>query len=314
MRFSFLLLLLVLFSCKGHTDDPEPGRARGTKYTITVDGLEREYILYKPDLETVPANGIPLVIALHGGNGTAAGTEWATNFSTFARTAGWMVLYPQGIKKSYAFAGVPSGNDPDQAHDDVRFVQALIDKLIAEENADPKHIHLYGISRGGMFAFHLASKLRQPVNAIVSNIGILLEASFQDYQLPEPVSLMMINGVEDPLVPYAGDPGDVNDPADGGLGVEETCEFFAQHNGCPATFTATAMPNPNSKDQCQATQYSSAPCTNNREVVYIKVEGGGHVVPGGNQYLPKSVIGRACKDFNGYEESWSFMRRQSRLP
>jgi hypothetical protein len=40
----------------------------------------------------------------------------------------------------------------------------------------------------------------------------------------------------------------------------------------------------------------------------VKVEGVGHVVPGGGQYLPKSVIGPACNDFHHAEVMWQFFR------
>jgi polyhydroxybutyrate depolymerase len=48
------------------------------------------------------------------------------------------------------------------------------------------------------------------------------------------------------------------------------------------------------------------------EVILYVVDGGGHTWPGGLQYLPKSLIGKTCRDIDANEIIWSFFKEHSR--
>ena len=50
---------------------------------------------------------------------------------------------------------------------------------------------------------------------------------------------------------------------------------------------------------------------NGTEVVLITVTGGGHTWPGGPQYLPVSVVGPVCQDFDAGELIWQFFARHA---
>jgi polyhydroxybutyrate depolymerase len=40
----------------------------------------------------------------------------------------------------------------------------------------------------------------------------------------------------------------------------------------------------------------------------VKIVHGGHALPGGSQYLPRFIIGKACQDFEGNKMIWEFFK------
>jgi polyhydroxybutyrate depolymerase len=49
-------------------------------------------------------------------------------------------------------------------------------------------------------------------------------------------------------------------------------------------------------------------CKEGVDVILYAIKGGGHTWPGGFQYLPESIIGKTCKDFNASEIIWQFFK------
>ena len=47
-------------------------------------------------------------------------------------------------------------------------------------------------------------------------------------------------------------------------------------------------------------------------VALYKVKGGGHNIPGGVQYLPERLIGKANRDIGGMDTLWTFFRDHAR--
>jgi len=43
-----------------------------------------------------------------------------------------------------------------------------------------------------------------------------------------------------------------------------------------------------------------------------RVDGGGHTIPGGTQYLPKRIIGPLCRDDDGIRVIWEFFEDKVR--
>jgi polyhydroxybutyrate depolymerase len=48
------------------------------------------------------------------------------------------------------------------------------------------------------------------------------------------------------------------------------------------------------------------------EVLLYVEEGAGHTWPGGWQYLPKSLIGTVCRDFDATQAIWGFFKTDPR--
>ena len=72
------------------------------KDTIIYDNYERSWLTHLPQNYSTEKS-YPLVIALHGGEGTAKQLMHNTRkrFNKLTNTEGFIVVYPQGVKKSW---------------------------------------------------------------------------------------------------------------------------------------------------------------------------------------------------------------------
>lgn len=272
---------------------------------INVSGEVREYIVH------IPANfkkhsKCALVLAFHGGGGTAKNSLSFFGLNPVADTAGFIVVYPNGIKKGWN-DGRPIKN---HTQDDIGFIRQLIDQLGKDYPIDPNKVFATGISNGGFFSFALGLHLSEKIRAIAPVCATIPTDIFNGYSPAIPLGLLLINGTEDPLVPYHG--GKV-----GGKwlnrgqcsSTEETLKKFVDINSCSTRLsTETTFPNKDPNDKCLATRISYV-CATRNQVQLIRIEGGGHTWPGGKQYLGKKLVGRVCRDFSAAAEIWSFFRQ-----
>jgi polyhydroxybutyrate depolymerase len=58
---------------------------------------------------------------------------------------------------------------------------------------------------------------------------------------------------------------------------------------------------PDARDGTVVHRYESTKCADNTEVVFYKIDSGGHTWPGGKQYLPAAVIGPTTRALDGSE-------------
>jgi hypothetical protein len=91
---------------------------------ITVDGIEREYIFYRPASALAYC---PLVYVCHGYTGSAQGIMDYSGFNALAEIFGFAVCYPQGIDDSFgnAFWNVDYDFQNNETVDDVAYLQTL---------------------------------------------------------------------------------------------------------------------------------------------------------------------------------------------
>ena len=175
----------------------------GQRRSIIINGIKREYIIYKPS-SLLPGVKYPVVLDFHGGGGNAESTEKVFGFDNIASIKKFMVVYPEGINKGWN----DGRKDGKQQHtaDDVGFISQLTEKLTKEENADPARIYAAGISNGAFFSIYLAEKLPGKFKAIAAVCGNILEDNKDSFALHKAVSLLLINGTGDPIVKYEGGP------------------------------------------------------------------------------------------------------------
>jgi polyhydroxybutyrate depolymerase len=279
----------------------------GDKRTIHVNGVEREYIIYKPS-SLLPGTKYPVVIDFHGGGGNAASTEKSFGFDKIADIKKFIVIYPEGLNKGWN----DGRKDLNTKHtaDDVSFVSQLIDKLIQEESADPARIYAAGISNGAFFSIYLACKLPGKLNSVAAVCGNILEDNKDSFSLRKPISLLLINGTGDPLVKYDGGPI-LSERAKRGssTSTDFTISKWLHADKISASPVIEIIPDNNRNDGCTATKYTYAGGVDSTSVVLIKIENGGHTWPGGKQYLPKFIIGKVCRDFDASEVIWDFFEK-----
>ena len=305
---SFGSIVLPLLACA----------AGYSRETIEYDGIERTYFVYLPPDFSKDA-GHPLLIVLHGGGGRAETIDGATNntLSIVAAERGVVMIAPQGVNKQWndgreeVFRGWHKRR---LRQDDVGFISLLIDTMQRLYGIDSRRVYATGISNGGFMSIRLAMDLSHKIAAVAPVTAQISEALRGRYP-DQPISIMIINGTADPLVPY-----------DGGfvrvfkftrhrgkiLSTKQTIEIFCRHNGCNQQPEIRKIPDNDPNDGASATEYYYTNGKKNTEVVLVRVDGGGHTWPGGTQYLSKKFIGGVCNDFNASEMILDFLLRHSR--
>lgn len=289
-----------------------PARAEGASVdqAIDVGGLRRTFVLHVPS--PLPANAaVPLVLVLHGGGGAGRQIERATRFSDLADRYGFIAVYPDGIDNSWNDGrGDPKIGAQRENIDDVAFISALITSLAQRYRIDSKRVYATGISNGGFMSQLLAARLSSRIVAIApvaAGLGPAVAASLRPEQ---PVSVLMINGTADPLVPFAGGPVARNRGAT--IGTLEIVQKWVTVNRCAAEPATTYLPDiaPSDRTRVKVTAYSG--CSQRTEVILYTIEGGGHTWPGGSQYLPRVLIGPVSRDLNASEVIWTFFASHPR--
>jgi polyhydroxybutyrate depolymerase len=221
---------------------------------------------------------------------------------------GVLVAAPDGYRRSWADARgtTPASKD---GIDDVRFLSQLIDELIAKHHADPTHVYVMGMSNGGMMALTLACQLSDRLAGVVSVTGLMPPSLEKECQPSKPISVALIHGTKDPVVPYSGGPV----TSDGGpvLSADASAQFWARVNGCEPP-TRTAVPDADPADGTTTALHAWNRCRNGVEVRLYSVEGGGHTWPEGKQYLGKWIIGQTSRDFSATDEAWRFLQSHRR--
>lgn len=293
-----------------------------TRHTLQHDDRVREYLLYDPRAGAAKAGKRPLVIVLHGGGGTAARFAEAKNDSTSfnrqADAADFLAVYPQGVDKNW-------NDGRNVAHisahaagvDDVGFISRLIDQMIETQQVDPARVYVTGPSNGGFMSNRLACDL----SAKIAAVGIVI-ATMQENVLPKckpshPVSVLIMNGTADPLVPFDGGSvrgiGKRSKSRGEILSTADTFDFWlaqAGYAGKGADLPAVALPDtePDDKTRVYLQQYKGDVA----EVRLYTVKGGGHTWPGARDTVLRMVVGPTSHDINATELIWNFFKDKKR--
>ncbi len=281
-----------------------PGDGRNS---LQVDGTKRSYLLRIPERALKRNSKIPLVLVLHGGGGNGAGAEKMTGFTAKAKAEGFIVAYPDGsgrLKRRVLTwnAGHCCGLAMDKQVDDVAFISALLDELLAEYPIDPSRIYVTGMSNGGMMSHRLGIELSDRFAAIAPVVSGL----FGDESAPaQPVSAIMINGVLDESVPVKGGPpgGRFADEWDGTpiVSALDQARFWADANQCKK------RANRDNSGELAVLRYQ---CPENSAVELYLVKDNAHAWPGGKK---GSIHGdRPSTTINATDVIWSFFSDHSR--
>lgn len=289
--FQFLLTCTLFLSIGGcsKNDDPEVEKVYRFNGSMTVDGRTRTYTLNLPP-DYYESNGFPLVIAMHGGGGDAAQFESTSELTVKADAAGFIVVYPEGVKSDGALqartwnAGTCCDYARDNNINDVKFISELIDELLAAYKINPKKIYATGHSNGGMLSYRLACEIPGKIAAIATS-GCSMVVT-QPCNPARPVPVLHMHSVLDARVPYTGGKGitGVYFPP-----IDSVMNVWSQINTCETTAQVVK-----DDDDYKLTRWTD--CSNNVTIQYYLTQDGGHAWPGGlpgggaNSDTPSTVI------------------------
>lgn len=257
---SFLAVILVVAGCSPGGATPPTGFVNGTSaHTINVGGRDRTYRLYKP--AGLPASA-PLVVMLHGAFGNAEQAERSYGWDELADSEGFVVAYPDGLNRAWNVnGGGCCGRPAREGVDDVVFITAAVADIAKNVSISPAHVYATGISNGGIMTYTLACN-----TAVFAAIGPDSATQLNLCASPHPTSVMQIHGTADLFVPYKGGQGlSVID----GPSVPDVNAFWRNVDQCAAPAVTTSG----------LVTTSTAGCADNRSVVLVTVDGGGHTWP-----------------------------------
>ena len=252
-------------------------------------------------------NTRPVVLALHGGQGSAQIMRTNSGFDQVARKNGFMVVYPEGTD---------FGNDRHawntgfllrrqvQNADDIAYLDMLIDKLIDEHGADPSRIYMTGGSNGGMMTFVYAVARSERLAAVAPVVASMF--SF-DTKPKHPLPILMINGAKDDEVPIEG--GLSRNPLvrraqDAPYkSIDQVVEFWVQVN------KSQSPPTVEKTGTLTTTSYAGSVGGAPTELIVDAV--GGHGWPGSRARRENTTPITA---FSGAEKVWDFFKEKKREP
>lgn len=298
----------ALLAYHGWSQDPDV-----EKGTLQFKGLERTYVLHVPGTldKTKPA---PLIVCLHGGGGSADKMQGFTGFNKLSEQEGFIVVYPEAVEGHWNDGrGDKIMRSQREEIDDVGFISALIDEISKDRNVDAARVYATGASNGGIMSHRLGIELSKKFAAIAPVIGGIAEPLGEKFKPEKAVPVLILQGTEDPLVPYDGGAIRVLGGRERGriLSTDDAVKKWAEHNGCAKTETEE-LEDKDPKDGCKVKVTRRTEGRDGSEVVLYRIEGGGHTWPGGTQYMPERAIGRVCRDFDAAETIWTFFKKHRR--
>jgi len=233
--------------------------------SLVVGGRERSYFVYRPP-GLSRANPAPLVIVLHGGFGSGLQAERSYHWNAEADRGGFVVVYPDGFRRSWNAGGLCCGPAYRTDSDDIGFLTRLIETVRGAENIDAKRVYLAGISNGAALAYRYACEGPYPIAAIGSVSGGTAVACPN----PHPLSVMEIHGLDDRNIPFMGGIGSKAFAQVAWLPVERTLAAFRRANHCNAPSAHENGP----------VRTETSRCAQGRAVVLITIADAGHQWPG----------------------------------
>jgi polyhydroxybutyrate depolymerase len=280
---------------------------------MTVNGLERTYYVWVPSSVDSAAQA-PLVLLLHGGGGNPEHVcRTASGVAAMAQDEGFIVACPAGVDGHWN-DGKQTGDYRTQREniDDVAFLKAVVDAVGEEAPVDRSRVYVTGLSNGGMMTLRLACEAGDTfaaAAAVIANLPVAL-----DCQPAEPMPVMIMNGTEDPLMPWDG--GQVHflrRQLGAVLSTDATAAFWAYADGCSSDPDVILLPDIDPSDGTIVERLTYRDCAPGASVVLVAVKGGGHTLPGGDQYAPAWLVGRVSHDLDGAQAIWDFLSA-NRLP
>ncbi len=309
LKIAACLWMIVVLAAGCHAPPPEipPGNME-VEFTH-ADTLRRS-VFYIP--KRLKKRNRALVLCLHREEESPESMSRLTrkSFNDLADQNGFIVGYPEGLNKYWNDGRTDSIS---LSHynkvDDVGFLDRVIDYGMDSFRVASDHIFIAGMSNGGFMAFRLACELSNKIKGIAAVSASLALDQLVTCSPDSSVSVMMINGTRDPIMPFDGGEMIWEQQSQGSvLATEETVQYWLGENNCKEKSTKRDVPNTSLFDETRSEREVYNDCKNNTKVALITVTNGGHTWPGGRQYASEKNIGKTSKDFDAAKEIWKFFK------
>jgi polyhydroxybutyrate depolymerase len=240
-------------------------KAGETTETVTVGGMQRQYILHVPASYT-GKTPVPFVTDWHPILTDMNFEKGNSGYLALSDSEGFIVAWPNGIDNAWNIGPCCTRS---RTVDDLGFAKAIVQKVESEGCVDVKRVYATGYSMGGGMSHYLGCNAADIFATVVPSAFDLLQESEEPCHPARPITVMSFRGTADPIVPYAGG---ASNPPNGlavtihFLGAQGTFQKWAMLDNC------TDMP-ADSGNGCMT--YSK--CDAGVQVTLCTAQGGSHV-------------------------------------
>jgi len=303
----FLPLLFFFLICSALYGQTDTTLVR----SFILDGIERQYLLYVPAAYNSSEGNWPLVINFHH---FTSRPEWQmyvhSSMYLAADTAHFLVAYPQGLVVEYledgsTGAGWHIPGTFSATHNDVAFTDSLIGHINADFRVDLERVHAMGWGNGSMLAFYLACQIPDKIASVAGVAGGLNYNLSNTCGVGRPFSILYMHGTADSVFPF-------DDGITGYIPAAwDVVDFWWFHNFC-WSYIETDLPDLVPGDSCTVTLFEFIGCNDNAEVLFYRINNGGHGMPGSISTVP--FLQPTNKDMNVNSVIWNFFNRNPMPP
>jgi polyhydroxybutyrate depolymerase len=207
IRILICVILVFILGCVKEKPTDTPTFQYGkNEFTISVDGIERNYIVSVPQTYD-GQTPIPVVFMLHGTSG---------NGEQFYNISGWKELGEQEniltvFPSSLSYCYIDNGQQKNLSKwnvqpaswqycsnvtppDDVKFLGRVVDELAQKYTIDDKRIYFVGFSNGGGMCAKLSIQMSDRIAAIVESAASFGYDTTFTPKRKLPISFQMGNG------------------------------------------------------------------------------------------------------------------------
>jgi polyhydroxybutyrate depolymerase len=280
---------------------------RAVSRSLMHDGVERQYLLQPvAGASDAPAGRRPVVLLLHGGTQTAETVWGQTSLPTLGITQGFILVAPQGLGRHWNDGrGSTIAGDSASSADDIGFLRAVIDDVVAHAHGDRDAVFMVGASNGGFMVMHFACAGGSELRAAAALIADLPTAEVAHCRTPRPLPWLQVNATDDPIMPFAGQPAgrvERGQVQPGLLSADRTFAFWAERAGCGPAVVERRIG--------QAERRERQGCGGGAASVQYVLHGSGHVWPGLaiRSWLVRRVLGEPNLDVDSGSLIWDHFR------
>jgi polyhydroxybutyrate depolymerase len=278
-----------------------------TTVNLQHEGRSRAYLLHAAPPR--PPDPAPLLIELHGRGIDAGRFDRMTGFKSLADEKGFVLAMPSGVDGIWNSRPLPTDVD---RPDDVAYLLALIDDVCDRVSIDRQRIYVVGMSNGAGMAGRLACLHPERLTAFAQVAGTGPDDLATRARPTTPVPILQIHGTADRIVPYRG--GSRRRPLmrllghralGASVGIDDWARFWTEANHTGDEPEVSRLP-PDTTIRVWRGPSGRA------DVVFYRINGGGHTWPSSRVRLPRVMLGRTSETFDATRIIWDFLASHSR--
>lgn len=308
-----VVTLLGISACGGRqTSGPQYPIGLETDRIINIAGLQRTYHLFVPE-NPVTAQ---MIFLLHGNRGSS------DQILGLDRTVAPHKLWLDIAERENLILVVPNGETGSEGHqgwndcrsdaptnptsDDVLFINTLMDSLIDEFQRVDNKVFFVGTSNGGLMSMRLADELPDRIHAFAAIVASR-PVNSQCSESSVPISALIMNGTEDPILPYEG--GHIVPMRGELLSTVDAVAYWVNRNQANTVIESVDLPDLDANDSSFVRVFSYRDGIGSTQVKHMEVVGGGHTEPSIAERFSeiyKRIVGEQNNDIEMAEEVWSF--------